>query len=106
MNSPAKFTAVQKQAMKQTLFVASGDLNHALPLVHQLLCFDATKEKIISSVSAAAQRSLYLKMTDIAAGFDVDLPEYNKAAGTVPRRMVDREAVRWAERLYKDTLVP
>jgi hypothetical protein len=107
MNSPAKFTAVQKQAMKQTLFVASGDLNHALqPLVHQLLCFDATKEKIISSVSAAAQRSLYLKMTDIAAGFDVDLPEYNKAAGTVPRRMVDREAVRCAERLYADTLVP
>ena len=107
MSSPAHFSATQKRSLKHSLFIASGDLNYALqPLVHQLLCFDATKEKIISSVSAAAQRSLYLKMTDIAAGFDVDLPEYNKAAGTVPRRMVDREAVRWAERLYKDTLVP
>lgn len=106
MNSPARFTAAQKKSLKQTLFIASGDLNHALqPMVHQLICFDATKEKIISSVSAAAQRSLYLKMTDAAAGFDVDLPEYNDAAGTVPRKLVDREAVRCAVRLYKDTLI-
>jgi hypothetical protein len=107
MPKQQQFTAIQKKSLKQTLFIASGDLNHALqPLVHQLLCFDATKEKIISSVSAAAQRSLYLKMTDIAAGFDLDLPEYNEAVGTMPRRMVDREAVRCAERLYADTLVP
>ena len=93
--------------MKQTLFVASGDLNHALqPMVHQLLCFDAPKEKILSSVSAAAQRSLYFTVTDVAAGFDVDLPEYNDAAGSMPRKLVDREAVRCAARLYKDTLIP
>jgi hypothetical protein len=41
MSSPARFTAVQKQALKDSLFIASGDLNHALqPMVHQLLSFD------------------------------------------------------------------
>jgi hypothetical protein len=71
--------------MKHSLFVASNDLNHALqPMVHQLLCFDAPKDKIISSVSTAAQRSLYLKITDIAAGFDVDLLPYRLAQGCIP----------------------
>ena len=106
MPTQQQFTAAQKKSLKHSLFVASGDLNHALqPMVHQLICFDATKEKILSSVNTAAQRSLYLKMTDTAAGFDVDLPEYNEANGTVARRMVDREAMRCAARLYADTLI-
>lgn len=106
MSSPARFTAAQKQSLKDSLFIASGDLNHALqPVVHQLLCFDAAKHKIISSVTTTAQRMLYLKMTDIAAGFNIDLLEYEKADGTVARRMVDRESKRCAERLYADTLI-
>jgi hypothetical protein len=107
MPKQQQFSAAQKQAMKHKLFIASGDLNHALqPMVHQLICFDATKEKIISSVSTAAQRMLYLAATDAAAGFDVDIPEYAQADGTVARRMVDAEALRCATRLYVDTLVP
>ena len=107
MSSQARFTAVQKQSMRHTLFIASADLNHALqPLVHQLICCDVAKEKILKIVGIAAQRSLYLTLTDVAAGFDADVLEYNDAAGTVPRRMVDREAVRCAARLYQDTLVP
>lgn len=107
MSSPARFTSAQKQSLKHTLFIASSDLNHALqPMVHQLICCDVAKEKILKLVGIAAQRSLYLTVTDVAAGFDIDLPEHNEAAGTVPRRMVDREAVRCAARLYADTLVP
>jgi hypothetical protein len=107
MSSPARFTAAQKQAMRHTLFVASNDLNFSLQtVVHQLICFDVPKEKIISSVGTAAQRSLYLEMTDAAADFGQHIPEYENAAGTVARRMVDREAKRCAERLYADTLVP
>jgi len=107
MNSPAQFTAIQKQSMKHTLFIASSDLNHALqPMVHQLICCDVSKEKILNVVGIAAQRSLYLTVTDVAAGFDLDVLEYNNAAGTVPRRMVDREAKKCAERLYADTLIP
>jgi hypothetical protein len=106
MPTQQQFSAVQKQALKQTLFIASGDLNHALQeMVNQLICFDAPKEKILSSVTVAAQRLLYLSATDAAAGFDIDLTEYNDAAGTMPRKLVDREAVRCAERLYKYTLI-
>jgi hypothetical protein len=106
MSSPARFTAAQKQAMRHTLFIASADLNHSLePMVHQLICFDATKAKILASVETAAQRMLYLRITDTAAGFDVDLPEYEKADGTVARRMVDRESKKCAARLYADTLI-
>jgi hypothetical protein len=106
MSSPARFTAAQKQSMRHTLFVASADLNHALqPMVHQLICCDVSKEKILKVVGVAAQRSLYLTVTDITAGFDLDVLEYNDAAGTVPRKMVDREAKRCAARLYADTLI-
>jgi hypothetical protein len=94
------------KSLKHTLFVASNDLNHALQeMVNQLICFDATKDKILSSVEIAAQRMLYLKITDMAAGFDMDLPEYAQAVGTVVRRMVDAEAKRCAVRLYQDMLI-
>jgi hypothetical protein len=76
MPKQQQFTAVQKKSLKHSLF-ASNDLNFSLQaVVHQLLCFDAPKEKIISSVETAAQRSLYLRMTDVAAGFNIDLLEY------------------------------
>lgn len=106
MTKQQQFSAVQKQSMKHTLFVASSDLNHALqPMVNELICCDVPKEKILTLVGIAAQRSLYLKMTDVAADRGEDLPVYKEATGTPMRRMVDREAVRCAERLYKDTLI-
>jgi hypothetical protein len=107
MSSPAQFTTAQKKSLKLSLFISSGDLNHALQeMVNQLICFDAPKEKIISSVRIAAQRLLYLSATDAAAGFGQDIPEYAKADGTVARKLVDAEAKRCAVRLYQDTLVP
>jgi hypothetical protein len=43
--------------MRHTLFVASADLNHALqPMVHQLICCDVPKGKILNLVGTAAQR--------------------------------------------------
>jgi hypothetical protein len=103
MPKQSQFSA---KSLKHTLFVASNDLNFALqPMVNELICCDVPKEKILTLVGTAAQRSLYLKMTDLAADRGEDLPVYKEAKGTPMRRLVDAEALRCATRLYKDTLI-
>jgi hypothetical protein len=73
--------------------------------VHQLICFGAPKNKIISSVEIAAQRMLYITTADPVAGFDMDLQLYAESSGTVVRRMLNRAAIKCAARLYADTLI-
>jgi hypothetical protein len=106
MPQQKQFSAAQEKCLKHSLFVASNDLNFSLQaVVHQLICFDAPKNKIISSVQIAAQRMLYITATDAVAGFDMDLPLYAESPGTAVRRMVDSAAIKCAARLYADTLI-
>jgi hypothetical protein len=98
-----KVTAFQQKAIKQTITAASDDLQHVTEfLVAELHSAHVAERIIDQAVGSAATRALWLAVSDKAfADFGLDLPEYAKAGGTKVRLLVDREAVRFTQRLAK-----
>jgi len=106
VKTAAKLNRKQLKAVKNVLWLASADLDFALqPMCNELICADSPKANILESLTKAGQRSFYLTVTDVAASFGVDIPEYAKSTGRV-RKLVDAEAAQFATRLYDCTLVP
>ena len=97
--------AAQVKALKQSISSAADDLQHIIEPLTEEMC---TAPNVVaqagmrSAVQRAAQRHLWLAVSDKAfADFGLDLPEYAKAGGTKARLLVDREAVRFTQRLAK-----
>ena len=103
--SKEKLALFVARELKSTIRLASDDLEYILqPLTGEMRSAPniVAKADLWVAVQSAAQRGLWLAVSDKAyLDFGLDLPEYAKAAGHPARRLVDAEAVRFANRLAK-----
>ncbi len=103
--SKEKLALSVARELKQSIRNAADDLQHIIqPLTGEMRSAPNVIAKVDfwGAVHAAAQRQFWLTVSDKAyRDFGLDLPEHAKAAGTKARRLVDAEAVRFANRLAK-----
>ena len=93
-------TAAQIKQLKRTIHVAASDVGYTTEfMVAELKTARVAKSVIRTAVKTAAQRGIWLAVSDAAhRAFGLDLPEYAKATGRV-RTLVDRSAARLSSQL-------